>query len=69
MGQSPIAYLTWYRINKSREMLRRSNIPIIEVAMSCGFQSSSYFTQVFKKETGSTPNEYRKLHKEKTSAD
>jgi len=59
IGQSPIAYLTGYRISKSCEMLQNSNMSIIEIALSCGFQSSSYFTQIFKKEIGITPKEYR----------
>jgi AraC-like DNA-binding protein len=60
VGQSPNTYLTRYRISKSCEMLRQSNMAIVEIAMACGFQSSSYFTQVFKKEIGLTPKEYRK---------
>ena len=60
MEQTPNAYLTWYRVSKSCEMLRESGMSIIEIAMACGFQSSSYFTQIFKKETGITPKEYRK---------
>jgi AraC-like DNA-binding protein len=31
--------------------------------MECGFNSSSYFCKVFKKERGISPTEYRKKHK------
>jgi len=60
IGQSPNVYLTWYRVSKSCEMLRESNMSITEIAMACGFQSPSYFTHIFSKETGLTPKEYRK---------
>ena len=59
VGQAPNAYLTRYRINKSLEMLRETKMSVIEVSMACGFQSPSYFTQVFQKEVGSTPRDYR----------
>lgn len=59
VGQAPNAYLTRYRINKSLEMLKATNMSVIEVSMACGFQSPSYFTQVFRKGVGLTPREYR----------
>jgi len=65
--QSPNAYLTWYRVGKSCEMLRESNMSITEIAMACGFQSPSYFTHIFGKETGFTPKEYRKQQLDKGS--
>ena len=60
VGQAPNAYLTRYRITKSCEMLRETNRTISEVAAACGFQSASYFSYVFRKETGLTPQSYRK---------
>jgi AraC-like DNA-binding protein len=58
-GQTPGAYLTRHRINKSCEMLKETNMPVVEVSMACGFQSPSYFTYIFQKEIGTTPREYR----------
>jgi len=58
---TPIGYLTDYRIQKSCEILQSTSCSITEIAMHCGFQSSSYFTYVFRKETGMTPREYRSL--------
>jgi transcriptional regulator GlxA family with amidase domain len=57
--QSPNTYLTNYRIQKSCEMLRNTYMSICEIAMSCGFQNASYFTQVFRKVTSLTPKNYR----------
>jgi YesN/AraC family two-component response regulator len=64
VGQTPIDYLTSYRIKKSCEMLKESNMSILEVMITCGFRNSSYFSKVFKKETGLTPKEYRNQSKE-----
>ena len=58
-NRTPIAYLTDYRIQKSYEMLRGTACTITEVALSCGFQSASYYAYVFRKETGITPRKYR----------
>jgi len=59
IGQSPNVYLTGYRIEKSCEMLKESNMTILEISLSCGFHSPSYFTHIFQKEIGLTPKEYR----------
>lgn len=59
IGQSPGVYLTLYRINKSCDMLRETNMSILEVSMACGFQSPSYFTHIFHKMIGFTPKHYR----------
>ncbi|PKG22633.1 AraC family transcriptional regulator [Niallia nealsonii] len=60
IGQTPNTYLVRYRIQKSCEMLLETNRSISEIAMVCGFQSASYFSYVFRKETGLTPQDYRK---------
>ncbi len=60
VGQTPNTYLMRYRITKSCEMLRETNRSICEIAIGCGFQSASYFSYVFRKETGSVPQDYRK---------
>jgi AraC-like DNA-binding protein len=63
VGQSPNAYLSSYRLRKSCEMLKESNMSILEISLACGFQSPSYFTHIFRKEMGITPKEYRKQAK------
>lgn len=59
IGQTPNAYVTRYRIHISGQMLRESNRSITEIALACGFQNASYFAQVFRKETGFSPKQYR----------
>lgn len=60
INQSPNAYTNKYRLNKSCEMLLETDRSISEIAISCGFQSASYYTSLFRKELGIVPNEYRK---------
>ena len=63
LGQSPISYLTYKRLSASKELLTSSNLSIAQVASSTGFSSQSYFSQIFLKETGMTPKQYRKAHR------
>jgi AraC-like DNA-binding protein len=41
-------------------MLEREKMPIVEVALACGFSDQSAFTRQFKTTTGLTPSEYRR---------
>lgn len=57
-GMSPKAYLSWLRIERAKELLRRGQHSITEVAMACGFSSSQYFATVFRAHTGCSPTQY-----------
>lgn len=57
---TPNAYVNLYRLVKAKEMLKESNLNVTEISNQCGFQSSAYFTKMFKKQFGKTPSEYRK---------
>lgn len=58
-GISPQQYLTDIRLNNAKKLLAESGVPLSEIAFSCGFNSQSYFNYVFKKETHTTPKNYR----------
>lgn len=51
--------LTQLRITKAKELLRYSELSMFEIAVSCGFQDASYFSKVFKKIEGESPQKYR----------
>ena len=59
VGITPIEYLIEIRINCSKIMLRRKDIPVTDIALSCGFSSSSYFATCFQNHVGISPTEYR----------
>lgn len=58
VGQSPIDYLTGYRIGEACELLKNPQLSIAEVAASVGFFDKFYFSRVFKKAMGVPPSRY-----------
>ncbi|MEK0314600.1 response regulator [Cohnella sp. 56] len=58
-GESFVNYLTAARIRKSEQLLHEPNLQIQQVAELVGFQDAAYFSSVFRKSTGMTPNQYR----------
>ena len=52
-------YLVMRKIALAKKMLMKGH-SVTEVAYNCGFSSSSHFISVFKKNTGQTPDKYRK---------
>ena len=59
LGQTPKQNLTQYRLNQSMELLKASDMTIIEIAGETGFASASYYAETFRKWTGKSPTEYR----------
>jgi AraC family transcriptional regulator len=62
VGMPPHHYVIRERVNESRKLLATKRMPVIEVAMTVGFASQSYFTEVFRKATGTTPKHYQQEH-------
>lgn len=54
-------YLNKTRINKARDMLQDAELTISEIGAKVGYPDHSYFTKVFKKYTGMSPSEYRRM--------
>ena len=52
-------YLNYLRINLAQKLLRNTQMPIKEIGFECGYLSTVYFNQRFKKTTGMSPKEYR----------
>jgi AraC-like DNA-binding protein len=52
-------YLQRLRIEEAKRLLRRTNLPVGDVGARCDFSDHSYFTQLFRKETGLSPTDYR----------
>ena len=60
VGITPIQYVIEMRIQKAKQLLLETELPMLEVGISCGFEDQSYFTKVFRQKTGITPFQYRK---------
>ena len=59
VNQTPMSYLTNYRLQKSVELLHQTDMTVTEIAYESGFSGASYFTETFKKVYGCTPTGYR----------
>ena len=53
-------YIRQSRIDRSKELLLRTDLPIYEIALKCGFGAANHFTKTFKAAVGMLPKEYRK---------
>jgi two-component system, response regulator YesN len=52
-------FINEQKINKSKDLLEKTNLRLLEIADLCGFEDQSYFTKVFGKRVGMSPREYR----------
>jgi two-component system response regulator YesN len=59
-------YLTNIRIEKAKELLKNTNLKLSSISKSVVYDNSKYFFRVFKKVTGSTPLEYKKMSHKRT---
>ena len=62
MGKSVSEYIRDSKIEIAENMLRHLDDTSLQIANYLGFSSQSHFIQVFRKQTGMTPEEYRKKH-------
>ncbi|MNV02312.1 HTH-type transcriptional regulator YesS [compost metagenome] len=54
-------YLNQVRMTKAKQLLEQDSCKIYSIAAQVGYQDVKYFNRVFKKESGMTPEEYRKM--------
>ncbi len=60
--QNFTAYLTEYRMEQARKLLKEPSVNIKEVGKAVGYSDANYFAKVFKRITGHSPTEYRLEH-------
>jgi AraC family transcriptional regulator len=58
-GTTPHQYLIKFRIQRAKELLAESKLPLVEVGFRSGFSHQSHFTRLFRRITGTTPQSYR----------
>lgn len=58
-GKNLKRVITDARMEKARELLLSTNLPVADVAARCGYLSANYFSKLFRQQTDLTPNEYR----------
>lgn len=57
--QNFTSYLTGFRVNEAKKLLKDRSISVKDVSMRVGYYDSNYFAKVFKRMTGMIPSEYR----------
>lgn len=59
IGQSPMQFVTAYRVEQAKKRLASPDTPLTRIAIACGFADQAHFSRVFKQATGMTPRMYR----------
>src|SRR5579875_457105 len=61
-GKSPSVYIQEVRLNKAKELLCNTELPILHIAIQVGLEHQSSLTRLFQKYEGLTPSQFRKKH-------
>jgi transcriptional regulator GlxA family with amidase domain len=59
MGRSPARYYLEIRLERARHLLVQSSMPVVEVAVACGFVSASHFSKCYREIYNRTPQQER----------
>ena len=68
VGESPMAYITRWRLTLAANRIQDKREPISSVAPSLGYQSESAFSAAFKRQWGSSPRQYLRIRCPQLSA-
>ena len=58
-GETPLGYMQRLRMEKAKELLKKSAFAISQISHEVGYEDVSYFGNLFKRTTGQTPKQYR----------
>lgn len=61
-GEGFAKYLTRVRMERAKELLQETNLPVAEICSQVGYGDLKHFNQTFKKVTSLSPGQYRKLY-------
>ena len=66
MGRSPARYYLEIRLDRARHLLVQSTMPVVEVAIACGFVSASHFSKCYRELYAKSPQQERAERKQLT---
>jgi transcriptional regulator GlxA family with amidase domain len=69
MGRSPARYYLDIRLERAHLLLQNSSLPVIEIAMACGFSTASHFSRTYREHYGCTPQQTRMSETERRRLD
>ncbi|HRO16434.1 MAG TPA: GlxA family transcriptional regulator [Paracoccus sp. (in: a-proteobacteria)] len=55
LNRTPRRYYMETRLARARNLLRQTDMPVIEVALACGFSSTAHFSRCYRAQYGTTP--------------
>lgn len=61
LGVPPYRYLLKRRVERAKDLLERSSLSLLDIALACGFADQSHFTRVFRASIGTTPGAWRRM--------
>jgi AraC-like DNA-binding protein len=67
LGQTPLEYVTGWRMQKAMQLLEQRDKKLIDIARSVGYESDAAFSKAFKRVVGANPGEYLKRGFERLS--
>lgn len=59
MGVAPYQYVLQQRVERAKSLLQTTKLPIVEIALQCGFSSHSHLGKWLRHDTGMTPKAFR----------
>lgn len=60
-GMTLIEYLQNLRVEKAKRLLEGGALPVDEISAATGYEDASFFRRLFKRRTGLTPSQYRRM--------
>ena len=60
VGVPPADYMSRQKVAKAMDLLRKTGMPVTQIATSLGYASSQYFATAFRRYTGKTPSHARR---------
>ncbi len=64
MGRSPARYYLEIRLDRARHLLIQSTLPVVDVAVACGFVSASHFSKCYRELYARSPQQERNDRKQ-----
>ena len=60
LGETPTRYYMGLRLQRAKQLLQQTSMPILSVALACGFVSASHFSKCYSEHFHKTPSEERR---------
>ena len=67
-GVSMLAHINTLRVERAKQLILNTALPLIDVGAECGFNTRQNFYETFKKHEGCSPSDYRRRKKERTDS-